>query len=220
LASSDRRFGTDEADWCEKKEIPKAIIASVEREIASSLRVKEAFLRECAAPLAGICEAVAGRLAHGGKVLLFGNGGSAGDAEHIAAEFVGRYQRDRRALPALALATNGCTLTALANDYGYDSVFARQVGRSAHLPDVAIGISTSGNSLNVLGGIRAAHKVGMLRVAFTGKVGGKAFKMATLSLRVPSDVTARIQECHILAGHVLSGYCEHFLCAGPRAVSR
>ena len=171
MASSDRRFGTDEADWSEKKEIPQAIIASVEREIASSLRVKEAFLRECAAPLAGICEAVAGRLAHdGGRVLLFGNGGSAGDAEHIAAEFVGRCQRERRALPALALATNGCTLAALANDYGYDSVFARQVEAFGTPADVAIGISTGGNSLNVLGGIR--------------------------------------------------GYCEHFLCAGPRAVSR
>jgi len=98
-------------------------------------------------------------------------------------------------------------------------VFARQVEAFGTPADVAIGISTSGNSLNVLGGIRAADKVGMLRVAFTGKVGGKAFKMATLSLRAPSDVTARIQECHILAGHVLSGYCEHFLCAGPRAVS-
>ena len=85
---------------------------------------------------------------------------------------------------------------------------------------MAIGISTSGNSLNVLGETRAAHKVEMLRMAFTGKAGGKAFKMATLSLRVPSDVTAKIQECHILAGHVLSGYCEHFLCAGPLAVSR
>jgi D-sedoheptulose 7-phosphate isomerase len=176
--------------------------------------VKQAFLRECAAPLAGICEAVAGRLAHGDKVLLFGNGGSAGDAEHIAAEFVGRYQRDRRALPAPALATNGWTLTALANDYGYDSVFARQVGAFGKPADVAIGIRPAGF------GIRAAHKVGMLRVAFTGKVGGKAFKMATLSLRVPSDVTARIQECHIVAGHVLSGYCEHSLCAGPRAASR
>jgi D-sedoheptulose 7-phosphate isomerase len=99
-------------------------------------------------------------------------------------------------------------------------VFARQVEAFGTPADVAIGISTSGNSLNVLGGMRAAHKVGMLRVAFTGKVGGKTFKMATLSLRVPSDVTARTQECHILAGHVLSGYGEHFLCAGPRAVSR
>ena len=97
-------------------------------------------------------------------------------------------------------------------------MFALQVEAFGTPADVAIGISTSGNSLNVLG--RAAHKVGMLRVAFTGKVGGKAFKMATLSLRVPSDVTARIQECRILAGHVLSGNCEHFLCAGPRAVSR
>jgi D-sedoheptulose 7-phosphate isomerase len=142
LASSDRRFGTDEADWSEKKEIPKAIIASVEREIASSLRVKQAFLRECAAPLAGICEAVAGRLARRGKVLLFGNGESPGDAEHIAAESVGRYQRDRRALPALA--TNGCTLTALANDYGYDSVFARQVEAFGKPADVAIGIRPAG----------------------------------------------------------------------------
>jgi D-sedoheptulose 7-phosphate isomerase len=220
LASSHRKFGTDQADWSENKDNSKAVIASVEREIASSLRVKDAFLRECAVPLAEICDAVAARLARGGKVMLFGNGGSAGDAEHIAAELVGRYRRDRRALPALALATNGCTLTALANDYGYQAVFARQVEAFGVPSDVAIGISTGGNSLNVLAGIRAAHKVGMLTVAFTGKTGGEIFKMAALSLRVPSDVTARIQECHILAGHILSGYCENLLCTEPEAVSR
>ena len=134
--------------------------------------------------------------------------------------FWGGTSATAETLPALALATNGCTLTDLANDYGYDSVFALQVEAFGTPADVAIGISTSGNSLNVLGGLRAAHKVGMLRVAFTGKVGGRAFKMASLFLRVPSDVTARIQECRILAGHVLSGYCAHFLCAGLRAVSR
>jgi len=220
LASSDRKFWSDEVDQSEKSESPKATIASVKRELASSLRVKEAFLRECAAPLAEICNAVAARLACGGKVLLFGNGGSAGDAEHIAAEFVGRYRHDRRALPAVALTTNGCTLTALANDYGYDAVFARQVEAFGIASDVAIGISTSGNSLNVLGGMRAARKVGMLTVAFTGKAGGEILKTATLSLRVPSNVTARIQECHILAGHVLSGHCESLLCTGPKVTSR
>jgi len=185
--------------------------ARVEEEVRESLRVKEAFLRECAGTLAVICAALAERLEGGGKLLLFGNGGSAADAQHIAAEFVGRYQLERVALPAMALTVNSSTLTAVANDYGYEEVFARQIGALGARKDAAIGISTSGNSPNVLRGIAAARQLGMLTVGLTGKTGGELKRLAGLCLCVPSDVAARVQECHILAGHIVSGHCERVL---------
>jgi len=186
-------------------------IAWIEEEVGESLRVKQAFLLECAEPLAAICAALAERLERGGKLLLFGNGGSAADAQHIAAEFVGRYQVERGALAAMALTVNSSTLTAVANDYGYEEVFARQVAAFGAENDAAIGISTSGNSPNVLRGIAAARERGMLTVGLTGHAGGELKRLAGLCLSVPSDVTARIQECHILAGHIVSGYCERVL---------
>jgi len=189
----------------------RELIAWIEEEIRESLRVKQAFLQECVEPLAAICAALAERLERGGKLLLFGNGGSAADAQHIAAEFVGRYQLERMALPAMALTVNSSTLTAVANDYGYEEVFARQIGALGAEKDAAIGISTSGNSPNVLRGIAAARQRGMLTVGLTGKTGGELKRLASLCLCVPSDVTGRIQECHILAGHIVSGYCERVL---------
>ena len=182
-----------------------------------SLRVKEAFLQECVRTLALICMGIAERLQQGGKLLLFGNGGSAADAQHIAAEFVGRYRLEREAFPALALTTNASTLTAVANDYGYKEVFARQIAAFGTKIDAAIGISTSGNSPNVLRGLTAARERGMLTVGLTGHAGGELKALADLCLCVPSEVTARIQECHILAGHVISGYCERVL-AKPSAL--
>jgi D-sedoheptulose 7-phosphate isomerase len=187
------------------------LMAWIEEEVEESLGVKQAFLYECTEPLATICAALAERLERGGKLLLFGNGGSAADAQHIAAEFVGRYQLERMALPAIALTVNSSTLTAVANDYGYEEVFARQIGALGAEKDAAIGISTSGNSPNVLRGIATARQRGMLTVGLTGHAGGELKRLADLCLCVPSDVTARVQECHILAGHIVSGYCERVI---------
>jgi D-sedoheptulose 7-phosphate isomerase len=190
---------------------PASVLAAVEAEIAESLHVKETFLRQCSLPVAAISLAIAERLQRGGKLLLFGNGGSAADAQHIAAEFVGRFQCDRPALPAIALTTNTSTLTAVANDYGYEEVFARQVTALGSPKDAAIGLSTSGRSPNVLHGLAAARARGMLTIGFTGFSGKELVSLSDLTLCVPSEVVARIQECHILAGHIVSGYCERVL---------
>lgn len=139
----------------------------------------------------------------GGKAIFFGNGGSAADAQHLAAEFLGRYLQERPALPALALAVNTSVVTAIGNDYGYDQVFARQVLAWARPGDVAVGISTSGNSRNVVTGLEAAKQRGARAVALTGEGGGKMAAVADILLAVPSRETPRIQECHILIGHAL-----------------
>ena len=180
-------------------------------EVTESLRVKQALLRECKETLAAICSTLAERLERGGKLLLFGNGGSAADAQHIAAEFVGRYMLERAPIPAMALTVNTSTLTAVANDFGYNEVFARQVAAFGTKDDAAIGISTSGDSPSVLNGIAAARERGMLTIGFTGGTGGRLLGAVDLCLAVPSAATPRIQECHILAGHIVSGYCERVL---------
>jgi len=192
-------------------EISASILATVEAEITESLRVKEAFLRQCSLAVAKISATIAERLEKGGKLLLFGNGGSSADAQHIAAEFVGRFQRDRQAFPAIALTTNTSILTAVANDYGYEEVFARQVTALGSGEDVAMGLSTSGSSRNVLRGLIAARARGMVTIGFTGLSGRDLVSLSDLCLCVPSEVTARIQECHVLAGHIISGYCERVL---------
>jgi len=152
-------------------------------------------------------EAAAGALVRalegGGKVLLFGNGGSAADAQHIAAELVGRFRTERKALAAVALTTDTSALTAIANDYGYDRVFARQVEALAAPGDVVVALSTSGNSPNVLQGVAAAAGIGCATIALTGRDGGALGKLADLHLNVPHDDTARVQEAHITLGHIL-----------------
>ena len=142
------------------------------------------------------------------KVLLFGIGGSAADAQHIAAEFVGRFAFDRAALPALALSVNTSCLTAIGNDYGFDLVFSRQVEAFGHSGDTAIGISTSGNSPNVIHALSVARKMGLHTVALTGHSGGKLKNVAEYCICVPSNETPRIQECHIVLGHIISGLVE------------
>ncbi len=136
-------------------------------------------------------------------MIIFGNGGSAGDAQHIAAELIGRFKKDRPALPAIALTTNTSIITALANDFGYDIIFARQIEALAGKNDVALGISTSGKAKNVILGLKQAKKMGLLTVALSGGDGGDIVKLADLSLVIPSSVTARIQESHILIGHII-----------------
>ncbi len=163
-----------------------------------------ADLRERAAePLAQLAEAVVQSLSNGGKILLFGNGGSAADAQHIAAELVGRFRRERAALAAIALTTDTSALTAIANDYGYDRVFERQVEALAGPQDLVIGFSTSGNSANVLKGVARAAAMGCATAALTGNDGGKLGRQVHLHLNVPHTDTARIQEGHITLGHIL-----------------
>jgi D-sedoheptulose 7-phosphate isomerase len=144
----------------------------------------------------------------GGKVLIFGNGGSAADAQHIAAEFVVRYRRNRKALPAIALTTDTSVLTAGGNDFGFESIYARQVEALGREGDVVIGISTSGTSANVIAGLDAAKKAGCLTVAFTGEKSSPCADLADVAFRAPSLITARVQECHLLVGHILCDIVE------------
>jgi D-sedoheptulose 7-phosphate isomerase len=144
----------------------------------------------------------------GKKLILAGNGGSAADAQHIAAEMVGRYGFDRESLPSLALTTDTSALTAIGNDYGYDKVFSRQLEGMGQDGDLFIGISTSGNSLNIINAFHSAKKKNILCVALVGKDGGEMAKLADIALIVPSDSTPRIQESHILIGHILCDIIE------------
>lgn len=155
-------------------------------------------------PLARLIDATTAALAAGHKMLVCGNGGSAADAQHIAAELVGRYQKERRGLPAIALTTDTSILTSIGNDYGFDAVFARQVEALAVAGDVLIGISTSGNSPNVEKAIvRARELGGIVTAAFLGRDGGRIKHLVDHAIVVPGTDTARIQECHITFGHIL-----------------
>jgi D-sedoheptulose 7-phosphate isomerase len=175
----------------------------IEHFVAESVRVKTEFFAANTTLIAETAERMAQALKEGHKVLLFGNGGSAADAQHIAAEFVGRFIPDRIPLPAISLATDTSALTALGNDYGYNTVFSRQVQALGNAGDIAIGISTSGNSPNVLEAIDAARAKALLTIGFTGQDGGKMNGRTDLLFRVPSRMTPRIQETHITLGHVL-----------------
>lgn len=138
-----------------------------------------------------------------GKVLIFGNGGSAADAQHIAAEFVGRFQKERTPLPAIALNTNTSILTAIANDYGYETVFSRQIEALGNPQDIAIGISTSGKAKNVLTAIKKAKDIGLKTICLSGGSGGELSRAGDLTIIMPSSITARIQEAHITIGHII-----------------
>jgi D-sedoheptulose 7-phosphate isomerase len=178
--------------------------ALAERVIQASVAAQQTLLESQS--LDAILEAgemIARSLASGGTVLLFGNGGSAADASHIAAELLGRFQRERRALPAVALADSQSTLTAIANDYGFEHVFARQIEALGRSGDVAIAISTSGTSANVLAGARAARARGLATIALTGAAGQELQAAVDVCIAVASTTTARIQEGHILVAHLL-----------------
>ena len=169
-----------------------------------SMQAKRVFLAEHAADLERAVDLVAAAVGGGHKLLLFGNGGSAADAQHIAAEFVGRFRRERRALPAIALTTDTSALTSIANDYGYDEVFARQVRALGGSGDVALALSTSGRSPSVLRAVEACRELGVATIGLTGGDGGPLAAGVDVSLRVSaSTLAARIQETHILVGHVL-----------------
>jgi D-sedoheptulose 7-phosphate isomerase len=138
-----------------------------------------------------------------GKLLLMGNGGSAADSQHIAAELVGRFRQERRGLPAIALTTDTSILTSVGNDYGYEHIFARQIDALCDAKDVVIGITTSGNSSSVIKGMQLARELGAYTVGFSGEGGGRLAEVCDLTMKVPSGDTARIQEAHILIGHIL-----------------
>lgn len=178
---------------------------------SDSAAVKQQFARDHADRIATVAKLLVTAFREGHKVLLFGNGGSATDAAHIAAEFVGRYKRERAPLPAIALATDIAAITCISNDYGFDELFARQVRAHGRKGDIAIGISTSGNSPNVLKGVAAARECGMITVAWTGGTGGKLAGLVDHPFVVPSPVTARIQESHITLGHILCELVEETL---------
>ena len=190
------------------------------KSIEGSIAVKQRLLGDTVliSSIARVSEVSLAAIKNGNKLLLFGNGGSAADAQHIAAEFVGRFAFDRPALPALALSVNSSCLTAIGNDYGFDQVFSRQLEALARPGDVAIGFSTSGNSPNVLHAISTAKKMGLQTVALTGTPGGKLKQAADLDhcVCVPSSETPRIQECHILIGHIVSELVEQELYAKGR----
>lgn len=176
---------------------------AVEKIFAESIAVKEKTLQANGDKIVAVIEEIARTFRRGGKVLFFGNGGSAADSQHIAAEFIGRFQKERKALPAVALTTDTSILTALGNDYGFETVFARQIEGLGRPGDLAFGISTSGNSANVIEGMKKAKALGLKTVALTGGTGGKLAALADISVIVSSNTTARIQESHICIAHAI-----------------
>lgn len=180
--------------------------------LLESIQVKEELLRSRIGDVIEIADLLIECLKKGGKVILFGNGGSAADAQHIAAEFIGRFKKDRSALAAISLNTNTSILTALANDYGYEVIFSKQIEALGQKNDIAVGLSTSGKAKNVLLGLKQAKKCGLKTIAFTGGDGGEAAKLADVSIIIPSSVTARIQEAHITVGHIICELAEQALC--------
>ncbi|NLX18381.1 MAG: D-sedoheptulose 7-phosphate isomerase [Desulfobulbus sp.] len=174
--------------------------------LINSIKAKEAFVKEAADDILRLTEWICRVFENGGKLLIFGNGGSAADAQHVAAEFVNRFLMNRRPLPALALTTDTSVLTSIANDFSYDLVFVKQIEAFGKPEDLAIGISTSGTSVNVVKAMKAARAIGMKTAAFTGgtgRPGGDLTAVCDLVLNVPSDSTPHIQETHLWLEHVI-----------------
>lgn len=182
----------------------------IEARIRESIDVKNSILNDqnLLEKIDEAAKSVQEAIGNGNKVMLCGNGGSASDALHIAGEFVGKYQKDRRAYPAIALNADMASMTSIANDFGYDHVYERAVEGYGVKGDVLIGISTSGNSGNVCHAIEKAKSMGIVTIALTGMSGGKMADMADVAIIVPSSVTARIQEAHILIGHIICEVAE------------
>jgi D-sedoheptulose 7-phosphate isomerase len=179
------------------------MIDSIRKAVAESIELKKVFFQKNEDLIAQVAREICSALEQGRKVLLFGNGGSAADAQHIAAEWVGRFQKERRPLPAIALTTDASILTAIGNDYGFDRVFVRQVQALGQEGDIAVAISTSGNSPNVLLAAGAAREKGLITIGLTGRDGGKLASIVRYHLNVPHSLSARIQEVHIMIGHIL-----------------
>ena len=186
----------------------------IDQMVGEGLRVKARFFEDNKGQIAQTAAKIAQVLRSGHKILFFGNGGSAADAQHLAAELVGRFGPDRAALPGISLCTDTSILTALGNDYGYEKVFARQIEALGQSGDAAIGISTSGNSPSILEALDVARAKGIFTIGFTGETGGKMNDRADVLFRVPSRQTPRIQETHLMLGHILCDLADRELFPG------
>ena len=188
------------------------------KNIEGSIEVHSRLLEVCLPAMRAAADALITAYRTGHKAIFFGNGGSAADAQHLAAEFLGRYLRERRPLPALALHANASAVTAIANDYGYDQVFSRQLEALAVPGDVAVGISTSGNSPSVIEALLVARRMGVQTIGLTAVSGGRMRELVDILIAAPSSETPRVQECHILVGHALCDAVEQAIVASPAAM--
>jgi D-sedoheptulose 7-phosphate isomerase len=200
------------ADECKTMHDIEDIIIRTFRE---SCHLKEMFVNENVVRIVTIVDVMTNALKEGKKILLFGNGGSAADAQHLAAEFINRFIIERPPLPAIALSTDTSVITSISNDYDYSDVFAKQIRALGQSGDIAWGITTSGSSPNVIKAFEAARKLGMITVALTGKDGGNAEKVADYILNVSSNSVPRIQEVHITVGHVICQMIDYKLFQKP-----
>jgi len=191
------------------------MLAIIKKQLEASIHVKQTILADAGmlSTIENIADACVHAFRSGNKILLAGNGGSAADAQHIAAEFVGRYEQDRSGIPALALTTNSSTVTAVANDYGYDAIFQRQVQALGKQGDVFFGFSTSGRSPNVVAAVQECKQQGLISVGMTGASGGDLLELCDYCVCVPSSNTARVQESHITIGHIICSLVEQTLFA-------
>jgi D-sedoheptulose 7-phosphate isomerase len=187
------------------------MIDLIRKRVQESIEVKRAFGDDLIERIQNVAVRIIEAYRGGQKVIFMGNGGSAADAQHLAAELVGRFAKDRTALPALALNANTSSLTAIGNDYAYDQVFSKQIEAFANPGDIVIGISTSGRSKNILEAVKRAKQKGAITVALTGESGGLLKSQADILLNVPSETVARIQEAHILVGHIICELVESAL---------
>jgi len=192
-------------------QVPPDLSKRVQITLLESARLKLKMAEVLADQIAALAERVIATYKNGGRILVFGNGGSAADATHLASELVGRYDRDRKALAALALTTDTPTLTSISNDFGYEQVFARQIEAHAKPNDLVIGVTTSGKSKNVIAGIEAARKIPCHTIVLAGKDGGPIAALADMTLIVPSQTTARIQEGHAVIIHILCELVDHWV---------
>lgn len=192
------------------------LLAEIVREIEESVAVKEQLIAAMPQLIADAARMMIACMQSGGKLIVFGNGGSAADAQHLAAELVGRYRQNRKALPAIALTTDSSALTSISNDYGFENVFSRQLEAIGKPGDVVLAISTSGNSPNVMRALALAKKLGIASIGLTGRTGGKLRGAVDVCLAIPSDSTPRIQEAHSLIIHILSGIVENAMANDSR----
>jgi len=180
----------------------------IQRQIEIHTSVTKDLTKE-AKTIEKVCNVIKKKIKSGGKLVIFGNGGSAADSQHMAAELIGHFKKKRNPIPAISLTTNTSNLTAISNDYSFEAVFERQVNGIVNSNDVVIGISTSGNSVNVLKGIKASKRIGAITVGLTGKKGSKLKQASDFCISVPSSDTQRIQECHILLIHIICALMEN-----------
>jgi D-sedoheptulose 7-phosphate isomerase len=196
---------------------PNNSLEKVAAAFREGAELRHETIKACGASIVAAAEAVGQSLRNGGKVLLFGNGGSAADSQHIAAEFVGRFVRERRALPAIALTTDTSAMTSIGNDYGFDFIFERPVRAFGRRGDVVIAISTSGRSPNILNALAAARELGLTTIALTGARGVEFARQSDIGIVVPSSCTARIQEIHITIGHLICELVDDEVASGGGA---